>query len=221
MVVSTLRGRNGSRAAHFKAVNPFVLVNDSRTPGAMFGEEMGQSVNSAELALLDSIVQGDRHAMKALYELYLPRIARFLHRVTRDTELIQELTNDVMMAVWRGATEFRRESSVSTWILGIAYRKGLDAVRSRKRYGELINSLPEPLGEETVREGVAAQRDLDHLLSLLSPEQRAVAELSFDFGYSYPEIAEILDIPVNTVKTRMFYARQTMQASYNQSSEEE
>jgi len=182
---------------------------------------MGQSGNSTELALLDEIVQGDRLAMKKLYELYLPRIARFLYRVTRDSELIQELTNDVMMTVWRGAKEFRRESSVSTWILGIAYRRGLDAVRSRKRYGDLISSLPEPLHVETVREGVAAQKDLDYLLSLLSPEQRAVAELSFDFGYSYPEIADILDIPVNTVKTRMFYARQTMQACYNQSSEEE
>ena len=57
------------------------------------------------------------------------------------------------------------------------------------------------------------RHDLDILMSDLSAEQKAVAELSFDFGYSYPEIAEILRIPVNTVKTRMFYARKTMQAA--------
>lgn len=57
-----------------------------------------------------------------------------------------------------------------------------------------------------------ANRDLDKLMKGLSLEQRAVAELSFDFGYSYPEIAEILKIPAGTVKTRMFYARKTMQA---------
>jgi RNA polymerase sigma-70 factor (ECF subfamily) len=82
----------------------------------------------------------------------------------------------------------------------------------------MIASLPEPGMGDGVK-GVATERDLNRLMSLLTPEQRAVAELSFDFGYSYPEIAEILGIPANTVKTRMFYARQVMQAYYNESSE--
>lgn len=175
-------------------------------------------MNSSELRLIDSISRGDKAAMRELYEQYLPRVTRFLYRVTRDPELIQEVSNDVMMTVWQGASRFRRESAVSTWILGIAYRKALDSLRSRKRYEQMIASLPEPGTGDGVK-GVATERDLNRLMSLLTPEQRAVAELSFDFGYSYPEIAEILGIPVNTVKTRMFYARQVMQACYNDSSE--
>jgi RNA polymerase sigma-70 factor (ECF subfamily) len=175
-------------------------------------------LNATEQGLLDSIVRGDKSAMRELYIRYLPRLARFLYRVTRDQELIEELANDVMMTVWQRAPGFRRESAVSTWILGIAYRKALDAVRSRKRYDDMISSLPEPSADEGTQHFLA-QRELSRMLALLSPEQRAVAELSFDFGYSYPEIAEILAIPVNTVKTRMFYARQTMQACYGSSPE--
>ena len=153
--------------------------------------------------------------MRSLYELYLPRLGRFLYRVVQDAELIQELVNDVMLTVWQTAPQFRRESTVSTWILGIAYRKALDSVRRRRRYDTLIRGAPELTHRSEEIGHFLAERDLNTLLIRLSPEQRAVAELSFDFGYSYPEIAEILGIPLNTVKTRMFYARQAMQEVYS------
>ncbi len=153
--------------------------------------------------------------MRRLYELYLPRLGRFLYRVVQDAELIQELVNDVMLTVWQNAGAFRRESTVSTWILGIAYRKALDALRRQKRYSTLVRQVPEPDRHDDDIGYFIAERDLNRLLVKLSLEQRAVAELSFDFGYSYPEIAEILGVPVNTVKTRMYYARRTMQEAYS------
>ncbi len=171
-------------------------------------------MNSAELELLDAIAERDKRAMAELYEEYLPRLWRFLYRITRDADMIQELTNDVMLTVWQSAARFRRESTVSTWILGIAYRKAMDAMRSRKRYEEKVRQVPGPniAGQEVGH--LMADRDLDTLMSRLSADQRAVAELALDFGYSYPEIAEILNIPVNTVKTRMYYARKAMQAAW-------
>lgn len=152
-------------------------------------------------------------AMTRLYEMYFVRLARFLQRVTQDPALIDELVNDVMLTVWQHARDFRGDSVVSTWILGIAYRRGLDAVRKRTRYFEMLRALPKQSASTGVGE-LVANHDLDVLLNDLSPEQRAVAELSFHFGYSYPEIAEILGIPVNTVKTRMYYARKIMQSSF-------
>lgn len=175
-------------------------------------------MSTAENKLLKAIAQGDKAAMRDLYERYQPRLGRFLQRVTQDPELIQEAINDVMLTVWRSSAGFRGDSAVSTWVLGIAYRKALDLLRSQRRYNDLVNSLPEPAPVDDAS-GAAMQRDLNRMLALLTPEQRAVAELSFDFGYSYPEIAEILGIPANTVKTRMFYARQTMQAWYDRASE--
>ncbi len=169
-------------------------------------------MNTAEFELLDAIAEGDRRAIGLLYEQYVPRLWRFLYRITQDAEMIQELINDVMMTVWQDAARFRRESSVSTWILGIAYHKALDAVRRQRRYEHTIRDAPAADLDSGDTASFMADRDLDTLMVELSPEQRAVAELSFDFGYSYPEIADILDIPLNTVKTRMYYARRTMQA---------
>jgi len=170
-------------------------------------------VTTAERELVDRIARGDRVAMTRLYEMYMPRLARFLQRITQDSALIDELVNDVMMSVWQHADTFRGDSAVSTWILGIAYRRGLDAVRKRKRYQELLRAAPAQQSPPGVGE-LVANRDLDALLLELTPEQRAVAELSFHFGFSYPEIAETLDLPVNTVKTRMFYARRKMQSVF-------
>ena len=174
-------------------------------------------MNSHELKLIRLTVIHDPVAMTELYDLYLPRLKRFLRGITGDSEIIEELVNDVMFTVWQQADRFRGDSAVSTWILGIAYRKGIDAVRKTKRYKTVISQMFEPDSahhalHHEINE-LTARHDLDILMADLSVEQRAVAELSFDFGYSYPEISKILDIPVNTVKTRMYYARKTMQGS--------
>lgn len=71
--------------------------------------------------------------------------------------------------------------------------------------------LPLPM-DSSLNESITA-RDLKIVMQVLTPEQQAVAKLTFEFGYSYPEIAEILRLSVNTVKTRMFHARKSMQKS--------
>ncbi len=172
-------------------------------------------MNVKELKLLNAAIEDDRAAMMDLYDLYYPRLTRFLYRLVRDQEVIEELVNDVMLTVWQQARRFRGESSLSTWILGIAYRKGIDEVRKMTRYRKIISQLPDMMNTGSVSnvEELIARHDLDKVMKDLSTEQRAVAVLSFDFGYSYPEISEILGIPVNTVKTRMYYARRCMQSS--------
>lgn len=172
-------------------------------------------VNAQELQLLKATISDDHGAMMELYDLYYPRLTRFLYRLVQDPEVIEELVNDVMLAVWQKSAQFRGDSNVSTWILGIAYRKGLDAARKMNRYRQILGQFTDITSTESASEveKINADRDLNRLLGNLSTDQRAVAVLSFEFGYSYPEIAEILDIPVNTVKTRMYYARRTMQSS--------
>jgi RNA polymerase sigma factor (sigma-70 family) len=172
-------------------------------------------MSSAEVELLEAIGDGDRRAMRDLYELYVPRLWRFLYRVTGNVDMISELTNDVMLTVWQQAAGFRQESNFSTWILGIAYHKAVDAVRKDRRYKQYLGLVRlQPAVSEQDSGSISeliVNRDLTRLISGLTLPQRAVAELAFGFGYSYPEISEILDIPVNTVKSRMFAARRTMQ----------
>lgn len=177
-------------------------------------------MGSGEEELLKRIAKGDQNALEALYRDYYPRLCRFVLRVTRDVELVKEIVNDVFFVVWRSARDFRGDSTVSTWILGIAYRRALkSASRALKGADRALNSAsrqhptplpdyPEPAPEETPHR----ELDLDGSLARLSREQRATVELAYYFGYSYREIAEIMKCPENTVKTRMFHARRTLKS---------
>ena len=160
-----------------------------------------------EEELLKRIARGDQAALERLYGDYYPRLCRFVLRITRDVELAREIINDVFMVIWRSARQFRGDSAVSTWILGIAYRRALKSTsRSRSTPAPAVHADP-PSDEAEAR-----RLDLDGGLARLSAEQRATVELAYYFGYSYREIAEIMGCPENTVKTRMFHARRTLKS---------
>ncbi len=89
----------------------------------------GGSAEERERALLARIAAHDSAAMKELYLLYHRRLARFLMRLTTRYELAEEIINDTFWVVWQHAGDFRGASRVSTWILGIAYRRGLKTLR--------------------------------------------------------------------------------------------
>ena len=162
-----------------------------------------------ERELLERIDARDREAMRELYLLYHPRLARFLRRMTRRPDLIDEIVNDTLFVVWEKAGDFRGDSRVSTWIMGIAYRRGLNRLRAEYRAQERM-VLP-TTEDQHLRDPVAEQSDLAELLERafesLCPDHRAVLELTYDLGHSCGEIAAIMDCPINTVKTRMFHAR--------------
>ena len=158
--------------------------------------------------LLRRITAGDRRALQHLYLLYQPRLTHFLLRLTPRYDLIEEIINDTLFIVWNKATEFRGESRPSTWIIGIAYRSALKALRrpgNRLFHAAAIEeqALPAPdeLGAEELREWVA------HAMQQLPTDQRLTLELAYGQGHSCEEVAEIMDCPVNTVKSRMHHAR--------------
>ncbi len=161
---------------------------------------------SEERQLLTRIAAEDRAALSALYRLYFHRLERFVGRIAADRSMVEDIINEVFFVIWQKAGSFQGRSSPSTWILGIAYRKALKAVAREQRFAPLDPGLSS--GERA--ESLAEQRDLERLLGRLSPEQRAVMELTYFFGYSYREIGEILECPENTVKTRMFHARRSL-----------
>jgi RNA polymerase sigma factor (sigma-70 family) len=169
-----------------------------------------------EVALLDRVVAEDREAFDALYRLYRPRLQRFVRGVVKQAESIEEILDDTMMVVWRRAYTFNHQSKVSTWIFAIAYQQSLKVL---KRLGRLEDSaagehmdLSSP-GPDDAFEHEQLRKHLDNALGELSPEQRAVMELTYYFGYASREIAQIMACPVDTVKTRMFYARRKLKAA--------
>jgi RNA polymerase sigma-70 factor (ECF subfamily) len=171
----------------------------------------GSSSNERELGLLRQVVLRDRAAFKDLYLIYHRRLARFLMRMTSRHDLIEEVINDTMWTVWEKAADFRGESLVSTWIVGITYRRALKALRRPTSiqlvHSEEVQAAPDVnLADET-------RQWLDRALAELPIEQRMVLEFSYLLGHSCEEIAAIMQCPVNTVKTRMFHAREKLRRS--------
>ena len=169
----------------------------------------GRSSDERECALLARIAARDSAAMKELYLLYHRRLARFLMRLTTRYDLAEEIINDTFWVVWQHAGDFRGASRVSTWILGIAYRRGLKTLRYAGPPPADIEVETEAAAEEPARQEELNEW-LDVALHRLPLEQRMVIELAYHVGHSCEEIASIMQCPVNTVKTRMFHARRKL-----------
>jgi RNA polymerase sigma-70 factor (ECF subfamily) len=165
---------------------------------------------------LERIARGDRQAMQKLYFAYHRRLNRFLLR-TLSPERADEIINDTMFVVWRHAADFRGESRVSTWILGIAYRLALKRLKRDQPRDFSTVELSDANEAALMDDAGAQQREtrewIDRALLALPPAQRLTVELAYFLGHSCEEIAVITDCPVNTVKTRLFHARERLRRS--------
>jgi RNA polymerase sigma-70 factor (ECF subfamily) len=171
-----------------------------------------QEADEAERALLRRISVGDRDAFRDLYLRYHRRLARFLTRLTHGREDAEEVINDTLWIVWQRAGDFRGASRVSTWIMGIAYRRALKLIRRAATHARVM-TLEQSDGESATEDSAEATSNrqlVEHGLGQLPLEQRLVLEFAYYLDHSCEEIAEIMECPVNTVKTRMFHARRKL-----------
>jgi len=174
-----------------------------------------------ELELIRAVAKGDRKAFEQLFRLYHSRVFKFSIRMVRDQMLAEEVACDTLYAVWNSASNFREKSTVSSWILGIAYNRSLkcfnrDARHTNNRESayqmdELVEQSPDANPEEVANDSMEISL-LNQAMSALSTDHRAVLEL-IGLGYSVNEIATIVDCPENTVKTRTFHARRQLRAA--------
>jgi len=167
-----------------------------------------------EVALVHRVAGRDHAAFEALYREYYPRLKRFVDRVAREPQLVEEIVDDTMFVVWRKAHTFNRSSKVSTWIIGIASRRRLKALERLGDDAAVVEldevASPAECGPEGQLLRQDLRRRLSHALDSLSAEQRRVVELTYFEGRTYREIAAITGCPVDTVKTRMFHARRRL-----------
>lgn len=182
------------------------LVSSRDSPEAT---DRSAAEDQRDQALLQRVAQRDRVALEALYHHYHRRLARFLTRVTTRHELAEEIINDTLWIVWQQAADFRGASRVSTWIVGIAYRRALATMRHASVRPSLAEDGADDAAEDPAH-GVEQRQLVDRALATLPAEQRLVLELTYVLGHSCEEIAAITDTPVNTVKTRMFHARRKL-----------
>lgn len=164
--------------------------------------------------LIRRAAKGDQLAMRTIYARHHVKVVRFLMRMTGDQALSEELCNDAFMDVWHQADRFEFRSAVSTWILGIARYKALNALRRVRRTVD-IDDEADRLADDTDTPEVSAQKRskaelLRACVDALSDVQREVIDLAYYHEKTIAEISELLEVPENTVKTRMFQARKSL-----------
>ncbi len=166
---------------------------------------------SSDGDLLNKIAAGDRLAMRTLYGRHNVRVFRFVLRLIGDESKAEDIVSEVFFDVWRQAARFEGRSQVSTWILAIARYKAISILRQRK--DEMVeDDVVEAIADDSDDPQVSLEKKdtsilLQKCLRQLSPEHREIIDLVYYHEKSVEEAAEIVGVPRNTVKTRMFYAR--------------
>ena len=166
-------------------------------------------------ALLDRLIQRDERALRELQQLFGRRIYLFAVSRLRDEDAAETVMTDTLFEVWKHPDRFRGESRLSTWILGIAKYKVLNAFRSADREHEDIDDHAETIADPNanVLGGIEAQeqqRLLMECIDGLSGPQRECMQLVFLEGLALAEVATIQNVPEGTVKTRMFHGRKNL-----------
>ena len=158
--------------------------------------------------LLAAVAEGDRAALRSLYERHAPWLTLRLTRRCADPGIVEEVVQDTFVAVWKGARRYRGQGEVAAWIWGIGIRRLIDRLRKRP--------LPIPTALDRGGVVVSAEEevllriehgDLGMALDRLSPELRAVMQATVLDGLTTREAAKLLGIPQGTVKTRLMRAR--------------
>ena len=172
------------------------------------------AARQSDRELVERVARGDRAAVRLLFMRHHARVYRFAARQTGSDMMADDIANEVFLELWRQAPAFEGRSEVSTWLLGIARFKALSALRKKKE--EWIGDDDAAAIPDTAdTPEVAVMKDdkataLRGMVNALPEEHRTVIDLAYYHAKSVAEIAEILSIPVATVKTRMFYARKKL-----------
>jgi len=185
-----------------------------------------KSFNSPQLQLRErhliiDTAAGNEKAFETLYQLYFDRLYQFIFNIVRRQSCIEEIINDVMFVVWKKASTYDHTCRPSTWILGIAYFKALKGLEKNvtrdnksEEYNDELDYFPDS-GKNWISQ-LEINNWLETAFGQLSAEQRAVVEMAYFQGLHYNEIADIMECPENTVKTRMFHARKILAKSYQE-----
>jgi len=159
--------------------------------------------------LLPRVARGDQAAFERLYDRISGPVHGLIRRVLRDPAQSEEVAQEVLVNVWRSAARFdRNQGSAMAWIMTMAHRRAVDRVRSEQSAADRVRRVGarhEPAYDE-VAEAVEIRLEREAVrrcLEALTQLQRESVDLAYYGGYSYREVAELLGVPLGTVKTRM------------------
>lgn len=174
------------------------------------GRGVAAPTGPADAELASRAARGDQAAFAELMTRHRPRLYAVCRRVTCHDQDAQEALQETMILAWKRLAEFDGRAAVGTWLYRVATNAAIDEVRRRKRAPEPAETLPESSTGRGADGAVVARLDVDRALSQLPPQYRAVVVLRELCDLSYREIAELRDIPVDTVKSQLSRGRQAL-----------
>jgi len=181
-----------------------------------------EATTTSDAALVADVADGDSVALRELYDRHAPWLHARLMRRCNDPEVVVDVLQDTFVALWRDARKFRGEGEVAGWLWGIAFRRMVSRLRSRKE----VVLLPDwetttpagarPSAEDEVLLGVE-YGDLAGALRRLSPEFRSVVQAVVLDGLTTKEAGRMLGVRENTVKTRLHRAKAQLRGALTES----
>lgn len=187
-------------------------AGDATRPNHLRSVQGGYAAEPETLEdLLSTVAKGDQSAFAALYDRVGGQVYGLVRRVLRDPSQSEEVTQEVLLEVWRTASRFdRARGSANGWIMTMAHRRAVDRVRSeqssRNRDERIAVRDSGEAAFDVVAEDVEIrleQEQVRQALDGLTELQREAIELAYYQGYTYRQVAELLDTPLGTVKTRL------------------
>ena len=172
---------------------------------------MEQTLQDAEL--LRRIATGDRDAMRLFYERHQSQLTGFIRARGMDPATAADVVQDAMLEVWRSASRYRGEAAAKTWLFTIARNKIVDRTRkgARVQYmDEVPDSIDETPNPEDIAVSVSEEGRVRACLDRLKEAHKTVMRLAFYDDLTYEEIATVEDVPIGTIKTRIFHAKKLL-----------
>lgn len=174
-------------------------------------DAVGSAIADEDAVCLLRMAAGDEAGLDALYARHAQAIFSYLLQLTGDRSLAEERLQDALVAAWKAAGSFAGRSSVRTWLFAIARRQTRDQARRHTLDSDGDDALPtlaDPAGgPEDLALATAEREELALLIGRLNPLQREVLDLIFVHQLSYSEAAQVLEVPLGTVKSRLSNAK--------------
>ncbi|MEM8552282.1 MAG: sigma-70 family RNA polymerase sigma factor [Pseudomonadota bacterium] len=187
------------------------------------GQPLGRisGTEDRDRVLIRDVAEGDKTAMRAVYEAHAAAVHRFVSVRLRDQFEAADIVHETMLCVWRDAARFKGHGSVRSWILALARHKVIDHLRKHSRTEICEPDERVPADDPHADDVIAAAQDARRVracVAKLPAAQRAVVHLAFFEDLSYAEISAIEGIPEGTVKTRIFHAKKCLLRNLSRSS---
>ncbi|HEY5643668.1 MAG TPA: RNA polymerase sigma factor [Woeseiaceae bacterium] len=173
---------------------------------------------SEDHQLVARVVSGqDAHAFGELVSRHQSQVRNFLRKLTGDFALADDLAQDAFMHAWDKLQTFSGRGSFIGWMLKIAYTTFLQSRRRSKRYAEILQDVGQSMVDESRHHSMPADEvtDLEKLLAVLDEEERAIMVMSYACGLSHREISDATSMPVGSVKSVIFRAKDKIRTNFD------